>query len=131
MEEKTEIRYFVDESRGKSVDDHFKNAEPFVPLRMSRKIYRKFLEESGIVSELTKILFQVYDMKEKPPYFVHFFKKYFGGTDHDIPNIYRLRQELATSQGRLSELQKENQELKKKLCSYENYWEMKPLDNRY
>uniref|UniRef100_A0A0A9XVY1 c-Myc-binding protein n=1 Tax=Lygus hesperus TaxID=30085 RepID=A0A0A9XVY1_LYGHE len=115
----------------KSVADYFLLAQPHMPLKMTKKVYRKFLEESGVVPELTKVLYKLYDEKEKPPYFIHYFKKYFGETTYDVPNIYHLRQELEKAKARLQELQNENHSIKQQLCRYENYWELKPFDYRY
>ncbi|XP_065653319.1 c-Myc-binding protein homolog isoform X1 [Hydra vulgaris] len=49
------------------------------PIGSKREEFRKYLENSGVIDALTKVLLELYDEPEKPSDAVNFVKQHFGG----------------------------------------------------
>ncbi|CAM9599754.1 unnamed protein product, partial [Choristocarpus tenellus] len=65
--------------------------------------FRKYLEKSGVIDALTKVLVGLYEEPERPPNAVDYIKRYMGApTGVDVEAI-RLKND---------ELKKENEELR-------------------
>lgn len=71
--------------------------------------FRKYLEKSGVIDALTKVLVGLYEEPERPPNAVDYIKKYMGaptGVDIDAMRAEneRLKSENAQLQSSLAEL---------------------------
>ncbi|XP_014242829.1 uncharacterized protein LOC106662900 isoform X2 [Cimex lectularius] len=106
--------------------------DPYIPLKMSKAVYRNFIEESGIMEAFTLFLFRLIDEKTKPPYLIHYFRKHFGyKISRDMPNIHYTWEQIEQEKRKLEALQMENVKLKHELSFYDTYYEMRPLRYRF
>lgn len=75
--------------------------------------YRKYLEKSGVIDQLTRVLVGLYEEPEKPGNAIDFIKRYLGSpTDIDVES---LRAEFEATKARNEELEREVEELKREL----------------
>jgi hypothetical protein len=75
--------------------------------------FRKYLEKSGVIDQLTRVLVGLYEEPEKPGNAIDFIKRYLGSpTDIDAES---LRAEFEAAKARNEELQREVQELRREL----------------
>ncbi|CAM9488687.1 unnamed protein product, partial [Ascophyllum nodosum] len=70
--------------------------------------FRKYLEKSGVIDALTKVLVGLYEEPERPPNAVDYIKRYMGAPTGVDAEAMRLQNE---------EIKKENDELRSKLQS--------------
>eukprot|EP00752_Nemacystus_decipiens_P008734 g7795.t1 len=70
--------------------------------------FRKYLEKSGVIDALTKVLVGLYEEPERPPNAVDYIKRYMGAPTGVDAEAMRLQNE---------EFKKENEELRSKLQS--------------
>eukprot|EP00903_Cladosiphon_okamuranus_P006872 g6693.t1 len=70
--------------------------------------FRKYLEKSGVIDALTKVLVGLYEEPERPPNAVDYIKRYMGAPTGVDAEAMRLQNE---------EYKKENEELRSKLQS--------------
>ena len=74
--------------------------------------YRKYLEKSGVVDQLTRVLVGLYEEPEKPDNAIDFIKKYLGSpSDVDVDKLKieyeRLKEENNKLHNRINSLKKE------------------------
>ncbi|KAL6044473.1 c-Myc-binding protein-like [Balamuthia mandrillaris] len=69
--------------------------------------FRSYLEKSGVIDSLTKVLVGLYEEPDKPASAVEFIKQHLGSAVEDV-NVQALRQENEV-------LKRENESLKKKV----------------
>mmetsp|Transcript_25586 Transcript_25586/g.44118 ORF Transcript_25586/g.44118 Transcript_25586/m.44118 type:complete len:103 (+) Transcript_25586:51-359(+) len=75
----------------------------FQPSDSKKDEYRKYLERSGVIDALTKVLVALYEEPEKPSNALDFIKQYLGApTQADYDSLKTERDDL----------QKKNEELK-------------------
>ncbi|KAL6267648.1 hypothetical protein P5V15_000722 [Pogonomyrmex californicus] len=77
-----------------------------------REEFRKYLERSGVMDALTKILVSLYEETEKPTDALEYIRKNLGGTVDNTSEIESLKKELEESKAKIAEL-------KSKLVKYE------------
>ncbi|CAN0335031.1 unnamed protein product, partial [Ectocarpus sp. 12 AP-2014] len=70
--------------------------------------FRKYLEKSGVIDALTKVLVGLYEEPERPPNAVDYIKRYMGAPTGVDAEAMRLQNE---------EFKRENEELRSKLQS--------------
>eukprot|EP01135_Chromosphaera_perkinsii_P010577 Nk52_evm15s2171 gene=Nk52_evmTU15s2171 len=78
--------------------------------------FRKYLEKSGTIDALTKVLVGLYEEPEKPSNALDFLKQYLGapaGVD-----VEELRKQNEAYKIKLQEMETENQELRAKIAEY-------------
>ncbi|XP_065641248.1 c-Myc-binding protein homolog isoform X1 [Hydra vulgaris] len=97
-----------------------KNNFSFLPTVSKREEFRKYLENSGVIDALTKVLFELYDEPEKPSDAVNFVKQHFGGVQtvemdsEYISNLKKRIKDLEIEAGnlkiQLAKKEEENEE---------------------
>ncbi|CAM9352442.1 unnamed protein product, partial [Chrysoparadoxa australica] len=81
---------------------------PLIRWEAKKEEFRKYLEKSGVIDALTKVLVGLYEEPERPPNAVDFIKRYMGApTGVDVEAI-RVQND---------ELKKENEELRAQIQS--------------
>ncbi|KAK4371356.1 hypothetical protein RND71_010831 [Anisodus tanguticus] len=70
--------------------------------------FRKYLEASGVLDALTKVLVALYEQNDKPSSALEFVQQKLGGPS--LSEYEKLQAELSDLQIRYNELLKENQE---------------------
>ncbi|XP_007615259.1 c-Myc-binding protein-like isoform X1 [Cricetulus griseus] len=68
---------------------HYKAADS------KREQFRRYLEKSGVLDTLTKVLVALYEEPEKPTSALDFLKHHLGAATQENPEIELLRLELA------------------------------------
>lgn len=84
-----------------------------------REEFRKYLEKSGVLDTLTKVLVGLYEEPEKPNNALDFLKQHIGATGPDTADVEALKLEVTELRQKLEQLTEENQDLKQKLVQYE------------
>ena len=84
-----------------------------------REEFRKYLEQSGVVDALTKILVNLYEEPEKPSQALDFLRQHLGAAGPETADVEALRLEVGDLKVKLSQLQDENADLKSRLEKYE------------
>ncbi|XP_029803036.1 C-Myc-binding protein isoform X2 [Suricata suricatta] len=84
-----------------------------------REQFRRYLEKSGVLDTLTKVLVALYEEPEKPNSALDFLKHHLGATTPENPEIELLRLELAEMKEKYEAIVEENKKLKTKLAQYE------------
>merc|ERR1711913_259765 len=84
----------------------------FQTTESKKEEFRKYLEKSGILDQLTRVLVGLYEEPEKPNNAIDFIKKYLGSpTDIDVEKLKieyeKLRDENLRLQKQVEELKKE------------------------
>ncbi|XP_011637656.1 c-Myc-binding protein isoform X3 [Pogonomyrmex barbatus] len=77
-----------------------------------REEFRKYLERSGVMDALTKILVSLYEETERPTDALEYIRKNLGGIVDNTSEIESLKKELDESKAKIAEL-------KSKLVKYE------------
>merc|ERR1711976_369204 len=80
--------------------------------------FRKYLEGSGVIDQLTKVLVGLYEEPEKPLDAIEFIKKYLG-SPHDI-DINQLQIEHSKYKHENELLKKQIQELQEEIHHLKN-----------
>eukprot|EP00753_Platysulcus_tardus_P002825 PLAT11934.1.p2 GENE.PLAT11934.1~~PLAT11934.1.p2 ORF type:complete len:113 (+),score=44.52 PLAT11934.1:51-341(+) len=88
-------------------------ADKYLPPDAKKDEFRKYLEKSGVVDALTKVLVGLYEETERPPSAVEYMKRYMG----------------APSGVDVEELKLENDRLKKESAALEE--EFKALSEEF
>ena len=84
-----------------------------------REEYRNYLERSGDLEKLTKVLVTLYEEPEKPSNAVDFLKHHIGGAPPDSEDVETLLLELAEANVRNKELEDKMLALKEKIKQLE------------
>nr|XP_024219968.1 c-Myc-binding protein [Halyomorpha halys] len=84
------------------------------------EVFRRFLEESGIKYEITKILHKIWEEPEKPPFLGHYVRKHFAGGKINAPNYFILKNDIVWKKQQVYRLKKRNEKLRTILSFYEN-----------
>ncbi|XP_002750679.5 C-Myc-binding protein isoform X2 [Callithrix jacchus] len=92
---------------------HYKAADS------KREQFRRYLEKSGVLDTLTKVLVALYEEPEKPNSALDFLKHHLGAATPENPEIELLRLELAEMKEKYEAIIEENKKLKAKLAQYE------------
>ncbi|KAM6172405.1 C-Myc-binding protein [Erethizon dorsatum] len=92
---------------------HYKAADS------KREQFRRYLEKSGVLDTLTKVLVALYEEPEKPNSALDFLKHHLGATTPENPETELLRLELAEMKEKYEATVEENKKLKAKLAQYE------------
>mmetsp|Transcript_14188 Transcript_14188/g.20891 ORF Transcript_14188/g.20891 Transcript_14188/m.20891 type:complete len:95 (+) Transcript_14188:137-421(+) len=75
--------------------------------------FRKYLEKSGVIDALTKVLVGLYEEPERPPNAVDYIKRYMGApTNVDVEAIKKENEDLKVD---IAELRMQVQTLNEKL----------------
>mmetsp|Transcript_42075 Transcript_42075/g.61906 ORF Transcript_42075/g.61906 Transcript_42075/m.61906 type:complete len:97 (+) Transcript_42075:127-417(+) len=75
--------------------------------------FRKYLEKSGVIDALTKVLVGLYEEPERPPNAVDYIKRYMGApTGVDVEAIKKENEDLRVE---IEELRKQVQSLTEQL----------------
>ncbi len=60
----------------------------FQTTESKREEYRKYLEKSGVIDQLTRVLVELYEENNKPDNAIDFIKKYLGSpSDVDVDSL--------------------------------------------
>ncbi|XP_057236250.1 C-Myc-binding protein isoform X1 [Malurus melanocephalus] len=84
-----------------------------------REQFRQYLEKSGVLDMLTKVLVALYEEPEKPDSALDFLKHHLGASAPENPEIEALRLEVAEMKEKYEAVLEENKKLKTKLAQYE------------
>ncbi|KAG3282799.1 MYC binding protein, transcript variant X1 [Ictidomys tridecemlineatus] len=88
---------------------HYKAADS------KREQFRRYLEKSGVLDTLTKVLVALYEEPEKPNSALDFLKHHLGAATPENPEIELLRLELAEMKEKYEATVEENKKLKAKV----------------
>uniref|UniRef100_A0A8C0CCU3 Ras-related GTP-binding protein n=3 Tax=Eutheria TaxID=9347 RepID=A0A8C0CCU3_BALMU len=88
---------------------HYKAADS------KREQFRRYLEKSGVLDTLTKVLVALYEEPEKPNSALDFLKHHLGAATPENPEIELLRLELAEMKEKYEAIVEENKKLKTKV----------------
>ncbi|CAO2588922.1 Ras-related GTP-binding protein C [Lemmus lemmus] len=88
---------------------HYKAADS------KREQFRRYLEKSGVLDTLTKVLVALYEEPEKPTSALDFLKHHLGAATPESPEIELLRLELAEMKEKYEATVEENKKLKAKV----------------
>lgn len=80
-----------------------------------REEFRKYLESSGILDVMTRILKELYEKKEKPSDPLSYFTNALRAVNYDIREISALEDEIQELKEIIENLEKENSFLREKL----------------
>jgi len=69
-----------------------------------REEFRKYLERSGVMDALTKVLVSLYEESEKPTDALAYIRKNLGGIVDTPSEIDNLKKELDESKAKIAEL---------------------------
>ncbi|XP_032680229.1 c-Myc-binding protein-like isoform X2 [Odontomachus brunneus] len=83
-----------------------------MPTDIKREEFRKYLERSGVMESLTKVLVMLYEETEKPTDALEYVRKHLGGIMEDTSEVDTLKKELDEAKAKITEL-------KSKLVKYE------------
>ncbi|XP_014482051.1 PREDICTED: C-Myc-binding protein isoform X2 [Dinoponera quadriceps] len=83
-----------------------------MPIDIKREEFRKYLERSGVMEGLTKVLVMLYEEPEKPADALEYVRKHVGGIMEDTSEVDLLKKELDEAKAKIAEL-------KSKLIKYE------------
>ncbi|CAH8501194.1 unnamed protein product [Dicrocoelium dendriticum] len=78
-----------------------------------REEFRKYLEKSGVLDTLTRVLVGLYEEPEKPENALEFIRKHMRTDCPDTAEVEAMRVELAELRKKVEMLEKENTELKR------------------
>ncbi|XP_057306499.1 c-Myc-binding protein-like isoform X2 [Hydractinia symbiolongicarpus] len=87
----------------------------YKPADSKREEFRKYLEKSGVLDSLTKVLVTLYEEPEKPSSAVDFLKQHIGVGPPDTADVASLKLEMSKLKERNQELEDEVAELKQKV----------------
>ena len=91
--------------------------QPYQTTESKKEDFRKYLESSGVIDQLTRVLVGLYEEPEKPQNGVEFIKKYMGTpSDVEIDKVLiendRLKDENLKLKRQIEEMKKELDMLK-------------------
>lgn len=75
--------------------------------------FRKYLEKSGVIDALTKVLVGLYEEPERPQSAVDYVRKYLGSSSTANVDVDALRNENEELRNRIRELSRTVEDLKK------------------
>ena len=89
----------------------------FQTTESKKEEFRKYLESSGVIDQLTRVLVGLYEEPDKPQNAIEFIKKYLGTpTDVDVDKLSieyeKLKHENQQLKARIEELQHELENVK-------------------
>ena len=84
-----------------------------------REEFRKYLEKSGVLDALTKVLVGLYEEPEKPNNALDFLKLNIGVGGPETADVEALKLEVTELKQKIEQLSEENVELKQKLAQFE------------
>ncbi|XP_032835353.1 C-Myc-binding protein [Petromyzon marinus] len=84
-----------------------------------REEFRRYLEKSGVLDALTKVLVGLYEEPDKPNNALDFLKQHLSSAGPEGADVEALRLEASELRLKLDSLAEENRELKGKLARYE------------
>jgi len=84
-----------------------------------REEFRKYLEKSGVVDALTKVLVNLYEEPEKPNNALEFLLKNMNQEGPDTSDVEAMKAELLELRAQSTSLSQENEELRARLDRYE------------
>jgi len=84
----------------------------FQTTESKREEYRKYLEKSGVIDQLTRVLVELYEENNKPENAIEYIKKYLGSpSDVDVDSLKlqhsKLRDDNVALKAKLSSLKEE------------------------
>uniref|UniRef100_A0A7S1FUJ8 c-Myc-binding protein n=1 Tax=Corethron hystrix TaxID=216773 RepID=A0A7S1FUJ8_9STRA len=80
--------------------------------------YRRYLEKSGVVDSLTKVLVGLYEEQDRPSNAIDFVRKYMGVAD-GAADVEAIREENETLKKEAEELRRTVEQLNRRLEVYE------------
>ncbi|CAH8573127.1 unnamed protein product [Schistosoma turkestanicum] len=84
----------------------------YKPGNCKREEFRKYLEKSGVIDALTKVLVGLYEEPEKPDNALEFMKKHLQAENPDPSDVEAMKVEIAELKQKVEMLESENNELK-------------------
>ncbi|KAJ7555646.1 hypothetical protein O6H91_05G048300 [Diphasiastrum complanatum] len=90
-----------------------------------KEAFRKYLEASGVLDALTKVLVALYEENEKPPIALEFIQRNLGGPT--TAEYDRLKAEKEALQVKYEELLKLHEDACKKLQEHQLATEQEPI----
>lgn len=84
-----------------------------------REEFRKYLEKSGVLDALTKVLVGLYEEPEKPNNALDFLKQHIGAGGPETADVEALKLEVTELKQKVEQLTEENAELKQKISQLE------------
>ncbi|CAH8617899.1 unnamed protein product [Heterobilharzia americana] len=87
----------------------------YKPGNSKREEFRKYLEKSGVIDAVTKVLVGLYEEPEKPDNALDFIKKHLQAEGPDSSDIEAMKVEIVELKQKLELLEAENLELKRSI----------------
>uniref|UniRef100_A0A3Q0KDW1 c-Myc-binding protein n=1 Tax=Schistosoma mansoni TaxID=6183 RepID=A0A3Q0KDW1_SCHMA len=87
----------------------------YKPGNCKREEFRRYLEKSGVIDALTKVLVGLYEEPEKPDNALEFMKKHLRAESPDPSDIEAMKVEIAELKQKVEMLESENAELKQSI----------------
>jgi len=84
-----------------------------------REEFRKYLEKSGVVDALTKVLVNLYEEPEKPNNALDFMLKNMNQEGPETSDIEALKADVMELRNQVATLNQENEDLRARLEQYE------------
>lgn len=101
----------------------------YKPADSKREEFRKYLEKSGLLDTLTKVLVGLYEEPEKPNNAVDFLRHHIGASGPENADVEALKLEVTELRQKAEALSDENNELRQKLAQYEPQAEEQAPEN--
>jgi len=101
----------------------------YKPADSKREEFRKYLEKSGVLDALTKVLVGLYEEPEKPNDALDFLRHHIGASGPENADVEALKLEVTELRQKNEQLSEENTELKQKLSQYEPQQEEQAPEN--
>lgn len=101
----------------------------YKPADSKREEFRKYLEKSGVLDALTKVLVGLYEEPEKPNDALDFLRHHIGASGPENADVEALKLEVTELRQKNEQLTDENSELKQKLAQYEPQQEEQAPEN--
>merc|ERR1711976_402103 len=96
-----------------------KMSGPYKGADSKREEFRKYLEKSGVLDSLTKVLVGLYEEPEKPNNALDFLKQHLGAGGPESADSEALKLDITEMRQENERLLEEINELKQKLAQYE------------
>jgi len=100
-----------------------KMASTYKAVDSKKEEFRKYLEKTGVLDTLTKILVSLYEEPDKPNNPLDFLRKHVTHSD-PLNDIELLKCEIEMLHNELDQLKEENEQLKKRLSNYQDSSEL-------
>jgi len=91
----------------------------YKPADSKREEFRKYLEKSGVLDSLTKVLVSLYEEPEKPSNAVDFLKHHISGSPPEAADMESMKLEMEELKEKNQRLEAEMADLKAKLAQLE------------